>query len=269
MVKTQETVMQITIFVAALILLACGIGLSYLDKTDGAIVTYIAGIFCLIFAFLPNFKWFKGLGVEAELLESKIEEADVILGHLRSLSVPLAELLFTMVARLGRWGSAVPRKDSYRIMKGFEEALRGLEVPKDELFRAKAEWHRYNLLDQARPVVRVIQQLLQKKTKELEKAIAAIPSPISEEDQSRRASEMEKMNAINESADATLKLLQFSDMTSVADEIRQFICDCPHLSDDERSKLLTEQAELLADLEHYGRTFEFRRLDTWFASEEN
>ena len=266
---TQETVMHKSIFAAAMILLSCGVGLSLMDKIGGATVTYGAAIFCLIFAFLPNFKWFKGLGVEAELLERKIEEADVILGHLRSLSVPLAELLFTMVARLGRWDSAVPRKDTYRIMKGFEEALRGLEVPKDELSSAKAEWHRYNLIDQARPIVRTIRQLLQEKAKELMKAIAAIPSPISEEDQSLRATEVEKKNAINESADAALKLLQLSDMTSSADAIRQFIRDCPHLSDDERSELLTEQAELLADLEHYGRTFEFRRLDAWFASEES
>ena len=145
MVRTLDIVMKKIIFVVAMILLIFGVCLSFQDKTGGAFVTYGAAIFCLIFAFLQEFKRFKGLGIEAEVLEKKIEEADVILGHLRSLSVPLAELLFTMVARLGRWDSAVPRKDTYRIMKGFEEALRGLKVPEDKLSRAKAESHRYKL----------------------------------------------------------------------------------------------------------------------------
>ena len=73
---------------------------------------------------------------------------------------------------------------------------------------------------------------------------------------------------MNESADAALALRDLSDMARSADAIRQFIRDCPHFTDDERSELLAEQAELLADLEHYGRTFEFRRLDAWLASEE-
>ena len=268
MVRTLDIVMKKIIFVVAMILLLFGVCLSFQEKTGGAFVTYGAAIFCFIFAFLQEFKRFKGLGVEAEVLERKIEEADVILGHLRSLSVPLAELLFTMVARLGRWDSAVPRQDTYRIMKGFEEALRGLKVPEDKLSRAKAEWHRYNLMDQARPIVRKLRNLLQEKAKELKKAIAAFPSPISAEDQSLHAAKVEQMNATDEAADAALELLHLSDMTKSADAIQQFIRDCSHFSDDERSELLTEYNELLADLEHYGRTFEFRRLDAWFASEE-
>ena len=260
--------MKKAIFGVAMILLIFGVCLSFRDQTGGAFVTYGTAICCLIFAFLQDFKRFKGLGVEAEVLERKIEEADVILGHLRSISVPLAELLFTMVARLGRWDSAVPRRDAYRIMEGFEKALRGLNVPEDELVRAKADWHRYNLLDQARPIVGTLRTLLHEKAKRIMKAIEAFPSPISEKDQSLRAAEFEKSNAINKSADAALELLHVSDMTKCADLIRQFIRDCPHFSDDERSKLLVEQNEQLADLEYYGRTFEFRRLDVWFASED-
>jgi len=134
--------MQKVILIAAMILLICGVGLSYLDKTGGATVKYADAVLCLIFAFLPEFKGFKGLGVEAKLLEKKIEETDVILGHLRSLSAPLAELLFTLVARLGRWDSAVPRQDRHRILGRFEDALRGLGVPDAERSQAKSEGRR-------------------------------------------------------------------------------------------------------------------------------
>ena len=167
----NEVNVQKVILFAAMLLLICGVGLSYLDKTGGATVTYTAAVFCLIFAFLPKFKRFKGLGVEAELLEKKIEEADVILGHLRSLSVPLAELLFTMVARLGRWNSAVPRRDRYRILGRFEDALRGLGVPDAELSKAKSEWHRYNLIDQARPIVQSIHKRLNEKVDDQRKVV--------------------------------------------------------------------------------------------------
>ena len=66
---------RIIVFIIAVILICAGVLLSFQDKSASAGVTYTAAILCLIFSFLHAFKKFKGLGVEAELLDKKIEEA--------------------------------------------------------------------------------------------------------------------------------------------------------------------------------------------------
>ena len=80
---------------------ALGGVLAYQDKTASAVTGFAYAGPCLVFVFLQGFKRFKGFGLEAELLEQKIEEADRLLTQLRRLAVPMAELLFTTTARLG------------------------------------------------------------------------------------------------------------------------------------------------------------------------
>ena len=146
---------QYVLLIAALALFAYGGFLSYLDKTDAAVATYAAAVVCLIFVFLKQFSRFKAFGIEAELKE-KIQEADVLLNQLRNLIAPISELLFTMVARAGRWDSAIPRKDSYRMMSQFEGQLAQLGVPTNTIEDAKKEWHQFNLLDLSRPIAEEI-----------------------------------------------------------------------------------------------------------------
>lgn len=104
------------IFLIAVGLFLSGIRLSFLDLTGSAVATYGAALGCLIFVFLPQFKKFKALGVEAELLGKRIEEATVLISQMRGLVQPIAELLFSMVARGNRIGSRLSNKDSYRII---------------------------------------------------------------------------------------------------------------------------------------------------------
>ena len=108
------------IFVLAVALFGAGVYLSFLDQTGSATTTYTAAVFCLIFVFLSEFKKFKGFGVEAELLEKRIDQANVLISQLHGLLEPISELLFTIVARAGRRSSRLPNRDSYRIMKKFE-----------------------------------------------------------------------------------------------------------------------------------------------------
>ena len=59
--------MQIVIFTLAIILFASGVGLGFMEKVGAATTaTYTAAVLCLIFTFLPEFKKFKRLGIEAE-----------------------------------------------------------------------------------------------------------------------------------------------------------------------------------------------------------
>jgi sugar-specific transcriptional regulator TrmB len=84
--------MRITILLAALLLFAAGVALAYLGETGGASATYAAAVVCLIFVFLPQFKKFKGFGVEAELKEYRAEfdrEIDKLESEAKRLPPPV------------------------------------------------------------------------------------------------------------------------------------------------------------------------------------
>jgi hypothetical protein len=98
----QSTAAFVTFFLA-LILMAAALYLSFNEGDTGiVIVNYGAGFMCLFLASSSKFKRFKGLGIEAELRD-KIDEADKLLSQLGALVTPIAEMVFSMTARLGRW----------------------------------------------------------------------------------------------------------------------------------------------------------------------
>jgi hypothetical protein len=74
------------------------------DKTAAGTVLFAAGVVLLIISSLSRFESFKGLGVEAKMkaLDTKINEADQLLRHIRDTSVLMAEISFQVMARIGR-----------------------------------------------------------------------------------------------------------------------------------------------------------------------
>jgi hypothetical protein len=81
-----EKEFRVAVIIVAVSLFVSGVALSFCDKVEATVATYAAGILCLIFVFLPEFKKFKGLGIEAELLNRKIAEADLLLAQLREMA---------------------------------------------------------------------------------------------------------------------------------------------------------------------------------------
>ena len=148
--------MRITLLIAALVLLSAGIFFSYLDQVSSATATYAAAIFCLIFVFLTEFRRFKGFGVEAELLERKIDEADKILTQLRNITSPISEMLFSLVVRSGRRGEMIPRKQRYDLMIKIESELKSCGVTDTQIEKAKQDWHAFNIHDLAAPIFQSI-----------------------------------------------------------------------------------------------------------------
>jgi len=260
--------LRITVFITALILFGSGIYLSYLEKTAGATVTYTAAVLCLVFTFLQEFKKFKGFGVEAELLEKKIEEADKILRQLRDLIKPISELLFTMVARGGRWDSAIPRKDSYRLMMQFEKELRDIGVSEEDISDSQKEWHQFILLDLCRPIIETIHNYLVEKGKEQQASIQAFKQPITSEDQPAHKQAGEEAHRISQEQEKIRAIYGLDDRHSAHDEIIGYIDSCYLIKAPERERILTECQEQLKDLKYYIEKHKFRRLDVWFSEKE-
>jgi hypothetical protein len=261
--------LRIVIFITALLLFACGSYLSYLDKVGGSTVTYTAAIFCLIFSFLQEFKKFKGFGVEAELLEKKIEEADIVLKQIRDLSKPLSELLFTMVARAGRWGSAIPRKDSYRIMKQFESELQEIGLSEEEILKSKKEWYQFNLLDLSRPIVEFIHTKIMEKYQAQQNKIREFGSTIKAEDLEKHRKACEEAKKISEEQNRIRDTYKLDDKHKSYNNIINFLNSSFLINENEKKKILDEQKEQLRDLKYYTENHEFRRLEHWFNEKDN
>lgn len=257
--------MQIVLICAALVLFGFGLVFCYRDKpTIKAIFT--AGVFCLIFAFLPEFKHFEGFGVKAERLEEKIEEADETIAQLRSLSKPLAELLFTMVARSGRLGTVIPRRDRYRIMEQLESELRNVGLTESEIEDAKRDWHRFNLFDLSYPIIDRISALVKEKKKEQQKRINSISKPVVTDIEAHNK-EVRCLWHIAEEENRLKNNLNIENIESAYSGITDFIHNTDIFDDSEREDILAKNKEELEDLEYYSKHKEFRRLEHWFKSE--
>ncbi|MDR7151334.1 hypothetical protein J2W49_003310 [Hydrogenophaga palleronii] len=260
--------MQIIIFIVAILLFLSGVGLGYMDKVGAATVTYTAAVLSLIFAFLPEFKKFKGLGIEAELLDKKIEETDRLLKQLRDITAPIAEMLISSAARSGRWGSGMPRTQKYELMQRIESELKKCGVEDSQLDRAKKDWHYYNIFDLATPVFEKISEKLKLVQQEREKALREFKQPITPErmDEYRRLIELR--NEVGKEIGNLRDLRQIKNQDHLVEQVLESISNSGSLGEEEKANLTNELDEELRDLEHYIKRKEFRRLSVWFSNDD-
>ncbi len=260
--------MRITILIASLALMASGIVLSYLDKVGGATVTYAASIFCLIFVYLSQFKRFKGFGVEAELLEKKIEEADETLKRLREITVPIAHMLFSMVARMGLWDSMIPRQQRFEIMEKIENELRSNGVDPAQLEDAKADWHHFNIIDLARPVINGTLKHIDEIVKIKREKVNSFRGPITTEMKPEHDIAIGELRKAHSKKQELIDLYKLKNKDKLATEIENFIVSNDILEEAVKDELLAKYNEEFADLKHYISHREFRRLEHWFITKD-
>ncbi len=251
------------VFWVAILLFVCGVVLSFLNRTGGSFLTYGAALFCLFFVYLPQFEWFKGFGLQGKLRE-KLGEADVLIQRLRSISVLIAETLFTLMARMGRLGPTIPRRTSYRIMKQFENELRTNGVSSDEIEAAKRDWHRFVMFDLAyEPVLKRIDELLREKIRAKDGEVTSYRSPIDASD----ATYKKIVDERNQMYACQKRIKDLYDLEKVqglnAGTIEALVNDCPAFREDEKKALLSDMRPEIEDLDFYAKNHEFRRLEKW------
>lgn len=255
------------IFLIAVGLFLSGIRLSFLDLTGSAVATYGAALGCLTFVFLSQFKKFKALGVEAELLGKRIEEATVLISHLRGLVQPIAELLFSMVARGGRIGSRLSNKDSYRIIEKVKAELRSLGLTEQKITDAQRDWHHFNMIDLTSPVYKDIRAVLLKKQEAQGKVLSTFGT-VSSENQQRYTAEAEKSGDMSNEQQRLLGVFNLPDMRQANQYMQNLVRESKILSGSEKLDVLERNKEHFEDLEYYAKHMEFRRIDVWFEDDE-
>lgn len=261
--------MQIAIFITALILFAFGVVLSFQDQVTAAAVTYSAAVLSLIFAFLPEFKKFKGLGIEAELLDKKIEEADILLSQLRDISIPIAEMLLSSTARMGRWDSGMPRHKKHDLVQRIERELRKVGVSDTQLEQAKEDWHYYNIIDLSRPVFKSITEALQPHLKERENALSQFPQPITPERKSEYEQLIENRNIALKEIQDLRNIQQLKNQSELPTLLTESVSNSNLLSSDEKNSLASNIEEKTQDIDHYVKHKEFRRLSVWLSENDD
>jgi len=260
--------MRIVVFLAALGLFGAGVALGFQDKAGAATATYGAAVLCLIFVFLPEFKRFKGLGIEAELLDRKLEEADKLLSQLRDLATPIAEMLLSSVARSGRWDSAMPRAQKRELLQRIEGELRRCGVTEEQLEQAKVDWHYYNLHDLSSPIIKDVIDKLQEHFRERDNAINTVPTPITPDKRGEYDRLVAHRNEVSQERERLRALYALKDKTGIADVIRSAIKNSTVLTPSEKTELFDRHREALLDVEYYAMHKEFRRLTVWLTEDE-
>ncbi len=255
--------MRITIFIVAIFLFSFGVFLTFSARTGDAAVTYTAAFFCLVFAFLQDLKKLRGFAVEAKMLEKKIEEADKTLDQFRNLLESTSELLFTMVARGGRLDSAIPRKDSYRLMTEFTSKLQTLGLSESEIAAAKKDWHKFNLIDLSQPIVERIQEILNKKMKKQQKTNQLFKPPISPHIQLAHRVSLEETQRISDQQEKIRSIYELENCHESYKIIHAFLDSCYLIDATQKDQILDEFKEHLNDLKYYTEHHDFRRLDSW------
>jgi hypothetical protein len=261
--------LQIIIFIVAILLFISGVGLGYMDKVGAATATYTAAVLSLIFAFLPEFKKFKGLGIEAELIDKKIEETDHLLKQLRDITAPISEMLISSTVRAGRFDSGLPRSKKYELMQRIESELKKCGVEASQLEQAKADWHFYNIFDLASPIFEKITGKLNPIKQEREKTLHEFKQPITPERIDEHTMLIQQRNEISKEISDLRDIRQIKKQDDLVKLILDSISNFASLSEEEKSRLNNELEEEIRDLGHYIKHKEFRRLSVWFANDDS
>ena len=255
-------------FLSGLALLALGAFLSFEQHADVATITYVAGLLAIALANMEKFKLLKGLGFEAVLREKiqiadrKIEETDNAIRRLRELMKPTAELMFTLVARGGRYVGVLPRAANLRLVGEIENELKLLGMQENEIEAAKRELHFFTTLDLAVPVRDAVLAAYRKKDEEQLARTDQLPTTLDGAAQ-RISAEVQQIRKHIREASKKVENLYLADMSEIPDVLEHAIDDESIFSSNEQAELRRAIAEELADLHHYVQNHSFRRIDTW------
>lgn len=255
-------ILRVVVFLGAFVLFGAGFSLCWKER-KGVIPTYAAAVLCLIFAFLPEFQFFKGLGVEAQLRDT-LREADSTIAQLRGLLTPLSEFMFTVTARSGRYGIGITARDRHRLVTELESELAKLGMSKEDIEAAKKDWHRMNLLDLSLCIVNPMLGAINQKQQEQHTITGKIQrrGPISPTDATYNAA-IEQLRHIGAEKRRLEEYLAYEKLDHIHGNIREFLKTTDIFSDEEKQALTDTNAEALADLEYYAQNRKFRRLEYW------
>ena len=244
---------------AALGLILSGTILAFRDQVAAAGAVYAATFMVLIFFFLSRFKRFKGFGIEAELWEQEMEQAEKLKTSLRFLSETFGEMLYMQFGPGSRWGG-IPQEAKLEFIEKMDRHLLDAGLTRDEINEKKSPWHKCVMRDLANPIAKNFGDILREKEKKRSGDISALGT-IADDNSEEHLRLVEERKSINDSIERMNDLIWRDDWESVPSVLRDTIDESLWITEIERQALYSDCKEEFLDIDHYGAHQEPRRIE--------
>ncbi len=261
MTMNIDRLTRIILFIAVGTFFSLAIFFAVRDNLRSSIVFLTVGFLCLIFIFLSRFKRFKGFGFEAELWESKQEEAAELIATLRSLVSIVSQQLLSLSSRAGRWDSATPRKELFELHRRLNDLLMSINISERDREEISADYFYYIAVDMLSPIVNKINQRVTAASKEKNEQLAKLRQSTSNQDEYNKL--ISEHRWINNFRIDWKEIHKNALQSKVADYLIEQIYKLDFLSVHEKKELFDELKEEIADLREWIKHKNLRRPEKW------
>ena len=203
--------------------------------------------------------------MKAKLLDEKLSEAGRVLEHLRNIALPMAQSVFDLLARSGRWSTGQTRAKRFALVAKIECQLTGMGVSITDIDQAKEDLHRFTAMDIAHSIVRHVYGVAQQNLGALQREIDAIP--YDERETGDRYSGLQQQillmqTEFNKIDDSMLERTPERILAKTEEMLHTTQC----FSETQRKQLADHLRDEIDDLRYFARTRSIRRPEVWFAS---
>lgn len=265
----MDRLIRVILLAIAAILFGAGINLGYRDLVGAQAGCFAAGVAILIFVFLSQFKRFKGpFGIEGEMWEQEMEEAQEITQTYRNLATVVAKPLITNSMRMGRWSSGLTRREVDEMVRDVRSILKNAGTPPEQIEEALSDYRKYTAFDLVRPARKVVKYALDAKVSETRKALEAFGGRVEPDQNEAHNAAAAKYRAASESAKRAMEAFDISKADKYPELIRSSIRECELLDEKERTALLDSVQDILDDLAYFRANGKIRRPDVWFNEDD-
>lgn len=259
---------QIVLILLSIALFVLGYTLASGDKTTAAGLFVTAGVLVLIFAFLAKFKRFKGMGIEAELWEEKMEEAARMIDRLRDLTVvsskPIAHLVATSGLPLSK---GITRSEMNDWMESVSNQLNSYHVPAHQIAQVLEPVHRRVEREMCTVIADGIRACIYMNARPLRDELNRLPTMRSSDDNERAKKLSESISRYQTLVDQLRDIMAPTNASRRAAILRDTIETSPLLTTEQRQILKNPLDVRLADLQHYENHRTHRDSSLWASRE--
>lgn len=266
--RTVSAIRDTVLWCVAVVCLLAAIGMAVADRTAASGILFSAGILLCLVSNLSRFEFIKGLGVEAKTreLDQKINEAESLLEHIRSVSALMAKMSFHAMARIGRWDSVLPKDEVLSISEELVRQMRAVGLKEDVIENCKNPLHELNLRELIRPIAGTILNHMNRQNQEIDTKLRAIPQPVIPESMGRHTALRSELDR-NAQYATHIRDLQAKDGAAFVAAVEKLIDGLPMASFQEKDNLLQEVEAALEDCRYYLLHKDFKNREQWLRKE--
>ena len=241
---------------------AAGMGIAALISGVLYVLTrpeYVGGL-------LDRLELLEGWGLKAKL-RSTIKEADEAIVRLNKLATTVAGPLYTIMARMGRWGSGIPRAERALMIEQLDGVLRDANVQQEQIDALKETVHHLNMWDLASSAITKLQSRFQQLGNDQMAVVERMTQPIPADDAPKVAAALAAAQARYDLKEKVGTVVGAKPYRSIAERLEGMIVDAALLSPEERRELIDLINPELIELRHYVEHMKFKDKDAWIAAE--